>query len=160
MRRRRSTRSAPPGRQHVSGSGTDAVRWQAPQVDESAGQVIIDIDATLVDAHSDKQHAEPTHKRTFGFAPMCAFVDHGADGTGEPLALNLRPGKASPWKATDHITALDDALAQLPLTERAQVLVRTDAGGCSKAFLHHITCLLYTSPSPRDLSTSRMPSSA
>ena len=24
----------------------------------------------------------------------------------------------------------------------------------------HITCLLYTSPSPRDLSTSRMPSSA
>ena len=25
---------------------------------------------------------------------------------------------------------------------------------------HHQTCLLYTSPSPRDLSTSRMPSSA
>ena len=25
---------------------------------------------------------------------------------------------------------------------------------------HSITCLLYTSPSPRDLSTSRMPSSA
>ena len=25
---------------------------------------------------------------------------------------------------------------------------------------HHISCLLYTSPSPRDLSTSRMPSSA
>ena len=26
--------------------------------------------------------------------------------------------------------------------------------------LHHESCLLYTSPSPRDLSTSRMPSSA
>ena len=26
--------------------------------------------------------------------------------------------------------------------------------------IHHIYCLLYTSPSPRDLSTSRMPSSA
>ena len=26
--------------------------------------------------------------------------------------------------------------------------------------IHGITCLLYTSPSPRDLSTSRMPSSA
>ena len=25
---------------------------------------------------------------------------------------------------------------------------------------NHLTCLLYTSPSPRDLSTSRMPSSA
>ena len=28
------------------------------------------------------------------------------------------------------------------------------------AFLTSVTCLLYTSPSPRDLSTSRMPSSA
>ena len=27
-------------------------------------------------------------------------------------------------------------------------------------FDHYTTCLLYTSPSPRDLSTSRMPSSA
>ena len=29
-----------------------------------------------------------------------------------------------------------------------------------KAGFEHIICLLYTSPSPRDLSTSRMPSSA
>ena len=29
-----------------------------------------------------------------------------------------------------------------------------------KIFDNFITCLLYTSPSPRDLSTSRMPSSA
>ena len=28
------------------------------------------------------------------------------------------------------------------------------------AIMHQYTCLLYTSPSPRDLSTSRMPSSA
>jgi hypothetical protein len=28
---------------------------------------------------------------------------------------------------------------QLPEHERGQVLVRTDSGGCSKAFLHHIT---------------------
>jgi hypothetical protein len=103
------------------------------------GQVIIDIDATLVTAHSDKQHAEPTHKRGYGFAPMCAFVDHGTDGTGEALAFNLRPGNGSPWNAADHITVLDDALAQLPAAERGQVLVRTDAGGCSRAFLNHIT---------------------
>jgi hypothetical protein len=32
-------------------------------------------------------------------------------------------------------------LAQLPENERGQVLVRTDTGGCSKAFLHHITDL-------------------
>ena len=29
-----------------------------------------------------------------------------------------------------------------------------------KQFGYEMTCLLYTSPSPRDLSTSRMPSSA
>ena len=33
-------------------------------------------------------------------------------------------------------------------------------GGPSRGCSNHDTCLLYTSPSPRDLSTSRMPSSA
>ena len=44
-------------------------------------------DATLVTSHSDKQHAAPTFKRDYGFHPVCTFVDHGPDGTGEPLAL-------------------------------------------------------------------------
>jgi len=101
--------------------------------------VVIDIDSTIVAAHSDKEGAQPTFKRTFGFTPMCAFVDHGEHGTGETLLLQLRPGKASPWAKTDHIAALDAALTQLPEAERRQVLVRADSGGCSKAFLHHIS---------------------
>jgi hypothetical protein len=101
--------------------------------------VIVDIDATLVTAHSEKQKAGPTYKRGFGFAPMCGFVDHGEYGTGETLTLDLRPGRASPFNSADHIACLDAALAQLPEHERAQALVRTDAGGGSKAFLHHIT---------------------
>ena len=105
------------------------------------GQVIIDLDATLVTAHSDKQHAGPTYKKGFGFSPMCAFLDHGEHGTGEVLALDLRPGPASPFNAADHIACLDAALLQLPEVERGQVLVRTDAGGGSKAFLHHVTDL-------------------
>jgi hypothetical protein len=105
----------------------------------AGGQVVVDIDATLVTAHSDKEHAEPTFKRGFGFAPMCAFVDHGEHGTGETLAVNLRPGKASPWNSADHISILADALAQLPEHERGQVLVRADTGAASKAFLRHIT---------------------
>jgi hypothetical protein len=107
----------------------------------AGGQVLVDIDATLVGAHSDKEGAEPTHKRGFGFAPMCAFVDHGAQGTGETLAIDLRPGRASPWDSADHIAILDAALAQLPEHERGQVLVRADTGASSKAFLHHITDL-------------------
>jgi hypothetical protein len=114
-------------------AGTPGVR--------DGGQVIVDIDATLVSAHSDKEQAGPTHKRSFGFAPMCAFVDHGEHGTGEALVLQLRPGKASPWDKSDHLEVLDQALAQLPDSERAQVLVRADTGGCSKTFLHRITDL-------------------
>jgi hypothetical protein len=105
----------------------------------AGGQVIVDIDATLVTAHSDKQGAEPTFKRGFGFAPMCTFVDHGEHGTGEPLAIDLRPGKASPWNSADHLATLEAALSQLPDAERGQVLVRADTGACSKVFLHHIT---------------------
>lgn len=105
------------------------------------GLVIVDLDATLVGAYSDKQHAAPTYKKGFGFAPMCAFVDHGEHGSGEVLALDLRPGNASPLNAADHITCLNAALTQLPAVERGQVLVRADAGGGSKAFLHHITDL-------------------
>jgi hypothetical protein len=105
------------------------------------GQVTVDLDAALVDAHSDKQGASATFKKTYGFDPMCAFVDHGEHGTGETLALELRPGSASPWDKHDHIQTLDAALEQLPERERGQVLVRTDSGGCSKLFLHHITDL-------------------
>ena len=45
-------------------------------------QVVIDIDATLITAHSDKELAAPTFKRGYGFHPMFAFVDHGPTGTG------------------------------------------------------------------------------
>jgi hypothetical protein len=107
----------------------------------AGGQVIIDIDATLITAHSDKEHAEPTYKRGYGFHPMCAFVDHGEHGTGETLAVDLRPGRASAWNSADHISILDEALLQLPDSERDQVLVRADTGGCSKVFLRHITDL-------------------
>lgn len=61
----------------------------------AGGQVIVDIDATLVTAHSDKEEAEPTYKRGYGFYPMCAFVDHGKHGTGETLAIGLRPARSS-----------------------------------------------------------------
>jgi hypothetical protein len=105
----------------------------------TGGMVIVDIDSTLVTAHSEKENAGPTYKRGFGFAPMCAFVDHGEHGTGEVLTLGLRAGTASPFNSADHITCLAAAMAQLPEHERGQVLVRTDAGGCSKALLHHIT---------------------
>ena len=56
------------------------------------GFYVIDIDATLIGAHSDKEHAGPTYKRGFGFHPLLAYLD----ATGEALAGMLRPGNAGP----------------------------------------------------------------
>lgn len=104
-------------------------------------QVIIDLDATLVGAHSEKEGAAATFKRGFGHHPLLAFVDHSEGGTGEALAALLRPGNAGANDAGDHITVLSAALAQVPAPDRARVLVRADAGGGTKKFLHHITDL-------------------
>lgn len=117
--------------------------WQRrrPVGGAAGSQVIIDLDATLVTAHSDKQFATPTFKYGFGFHPLFAFCDHGVEGSGETLTGMLRPGSATANNAADHIAVLDAALAQLPAHERTHVMVRTDTGGGVKAFLHHITDL-------------------
>ncbi|HEY4153368.1 MAG TPA: transposase, partial [Pseudolysinimonas sp.] len=66
-----------------------------PDAPGGDGQLVtVDLDATIVISHSEKQEASPTWKKTFGFHPMTAFADHGADGNGEPLAIVLRPGNA------------------------------------------------------------------
>jgi hypothetical protein len=99
------------------------------------GLVALDIDSTLITAHSDKQDARPTYKRGFGHHPVLAFLDHGEDGTGEALAGQLRPGNANANDATDLLSTLDAAMAQLPEQVRNRLLVRCDAGGYSHAFL-------------------------
>jgi hypothetical protein len=43
-----------------------------------------------------------------------AFVDHGPEGTGEPLAVLLRVGNAGSNTLADHVTVIRNALAQLP----------------------------------------------
>src|SRR5215469_17257143 len=84
--------------------------------------VTVDLDATIVIAHSEKEEAAPTWKKTFGFHPMTAFADHGAAGNGEPLAIMLRAGGAGSNAAADHIEATRLALAQLPRQLRRKVL--------------------------------------
>ena len=111
----------------------DLAGHAAPGAD---GELItIDIDATIVIAHSDKEQAAPTWKKTFGHHPLTAFADHGPDGGGEPLAIMLRPGNAGSNTAADHIAVTRLALAQLPRHLRRQVLIRADSGGGTQQFL-------------------------
>jgi hypothetical protein len=111
--------------------------WQAGAwVD---GPLLVDLDATLITAHSDKQGAEGNYKHGFGFHPLGAWLDRG-DGTGEPLAAILRPGNAGANTAADHIQVLDLAIAQLPrqARETQPILVRADSAGATHAFLNHL----------------------
>ena len=95
----------------------------------------VDIDATIVLAHSEKEKASPTWKKTFGFHPLAAFADHGAGAGGEPLAILLRAGNAGSNTASEHIEVARLALAQLPCKLRRRVLIRTDSGGGTHDFL-------------------------
>jgi hypothetical protein len=113
----------------------------APDHDIDADDPLtVDLDATLLDSHSEKQNAAPTFKKGFGFHPLCSFVDHGARGTGEPLAIMLRPGNAGSNTAADHIAVAREALRQLPFTAKGgrvgrKVPIRADAGGGTHGFV-------------------------
>jgi Transposase DDE domain group 1 len=101
--------------------------------------LVIDVDATLVTAHSDKESAAPTFKGGFGFHPLLAFLDN----TNEALAGILRPGNAGANTATDHIEVTDLALAQIPDHERhgQPILIRADGAGATKAWLRYLHAL-------------------
>ena len=117
--------------------------WRLAGADapDAGGQVIVDIDGVLVLAHSEKQDAAATWKRTYGHHPLVAFVDHGAAGSGEPVAGLLRPGNAGSNTAADHITTTRLALAQLPKLHRRgrRTLIRTDSAGGTHDFLNWLT---------------------
>jgi hypothetical protein len=103
------------------------------------GLIVLDVDATIVTACSEKEQAAPTWKKTFGFHPLTVFADHGREGSGEPLAIMLRPGNAGSNTAAGHIEAVRPALAQLPKDLRRRVLIRADSGGGTHEFLAWLT---------------------
>jgi Transposase DDE domain group 1 len=104
----------------------------------------IDVDATLLECHSDKEQAAPNYKSGFGYHPLGAWLDE----TREPLAMLLRAGNAGSNTAVDHCDVLERSLDQLPAPYRAghgrgddpsavthPLLVRADSAGATKAFL-------------------------
>jgi hypothetical protein len=102
------------------------------------GPLRLDLDATLLDAHADKQGAAGTFKHGFGFHPLLAWLDRG-DGTGEALAGILRPGNAGSNTAQDHIDVLAMALLALPKQARSgPILVRADTAGASHGFANDL----------------------
>ena len=102
--------------------------WEAGGRPET---ITLDIDATLLSAHSDKELAAGTYKHGYGFHPLGCWLDE----TGEALAAILRPGNAGSNTAEDHFAVLGLALAQLPAEDlHREILVRCDIGGATHAF--------------------------
>jgi hypothetical protein len=96
----------------------------------------LDLDATLITAHSDKQEARGNFKGGFGFHPMLCYLDESE----EALAGMLRAGNAGANTAADQIEVVDEALDQLPrsVVEQAELLVRTDSAGLTHDLLDHL----------------------
>ena len=100
------------------------------------GEIItLDIDATIVVAHSEKENAAATYKRTFGYHPLGVWCDN----TSEFLAAKLRAGNAGSNTTADHIEVLTDAIAQVPGTHRRKLLIRSDGAGASHGLLDWLT---------------------
>lgn len=98
-------------------------------------RLTIDVDATLITAHSEKEGAAGNYKGGYGFHPLQAYLDE----TREALGGVLRSGNAGSNTAEDHKTVLDLALAQIPAEymETLEILVRADSAGTTHGLVDY-----------------------
>jgi hypothetical protein len=110
----------------------DGFPWVAVAGQVWQGWIVMDVDASLVESHSDKEGAAPTYKKhIFGLHPIlvsCANTD-------EVLAVQLRNGNAGSNTVTDHVAVLSEAIAQLPPRYRRKIVFRADGAGATKDLL-------------------------
>ena len=101
------------------------------------GWIVIDIDATIILAASNKTGAAVTFKKTWGFHPLACWCAN----TQESLSMLLRPGNAGSNTVVDHIEVLTAALRQIPRSSQAKILVRVDGAGATHDLLEHLEAL-------------------
>src|SRR5262249_55179722 len=98
-----------------------------------------DPDASNGLCHSEKESARRTRKKNVGVHPLFCLLDSFP----EAVAGLLRGGRAGSNTTADHISVLDQALAQIPDAHRygTPILIRSDSAGCTYGFLAHIRSL-------------------
>src|SRR5436190_1609396 len=120
----------------------DALRYAHAQARErfwelagAPDRLTIDVDATLITSHSEKEKAAGNYKHGYGFHPLGAY----ADETREAFAMLLRPGNAGSNTAADHITVIDRSLAQIPeaAIENLEILIHADSAGATHGTAEH-----------------------
>src|ERR1017187_4738091 len=105
------------------------------ELDGAPERLTIDVDATLITAHSEKEKAAGNYKGGYGFHPLQAYLDE----TREALGGLLRPGNAGSNTADDHKTVIDLALGQVPAKylEGLEILVRADSAGATHGLIDY-----------------------
>ena len=97
-----------------------------------------------------------------GQAATANLLANDTDPNGDPLTITDVDGNdpsAGPITITDPVTGDTQGVLEVdPVTGVATFT--PEPGFVGSVQVPYTICLLYTSPSPRDLSTSRMPSSA
>ena len=98
-------------------------------------RLTLDVDATLITAHSEKEKAAGNYKGGYGFHPLQVYLDE----TREALGGLLRPGNAGSNTAEDHQTVIDRALAQIPAehVETLEILIRADSAGATHGLIDY-----------------------
>ena len=98
-------------------------------------RLTLDVDATLITAHSEKEKAAGNYKGGYGFHPLQVYLDE----TREALGGLLRPGNSGSNTAADHVTVLDRALEQIPVeyVETLEILVRADSAGATHGLVDY-----------------------
>jgi Transposase DDE domain group 1 len=109
--------------------------WLSVAGRELTGITVVDLDASLVFAASEKENAQPTYKGGIGFCPSLATCDN----TDDMLAIDPRPGGARSHCAADNLALLERAISRLPGPLRRRVLVRLEGAGFSHDLLEHLT---------------------
>ena len=98
-----------------------AARWAGARPE----RLVLDIDSTLITAHSEKDGAAGTWRDGFGFHPLLC----SPDGTPEGLAALLRPGTRLEHRRRPRVGHCE-ALDQPPTEALAEeVMVSTDIAG-------------------------------
>ena len=87
----------------------------------------------------------------------CVLLEADELGCGQTLASQGMIHGGIKYALGGALTGASEAIADMPDRWRAAL---AGEGPVDLSGLEVLACLLYTSPSPRDLSTSRMPSSA
>jgi hypothetical protein len=111
--------------------------WLAIAGKVLTGWLVIDMDATLITAHSDKEGAAPTFKKGYGFHPLGAWLAN----TSELLAMLLRPGNAGSEHGCRSPAGAGRGAGADPAGWGSKLLVRVDGAGATHDLVKHLLSL-------------------